>query len=94
MPTTLPPELAEKIREIARDNWVMAGSHVEESSDHVFDAILEAYPLIREHVMREDMEICRKEWRTYSRAGNESAACRGALDYAITAIERAMLEGK
>jgi hypothetical protein len=48
----LPPELLEKIREIA----------VEESSAHVLAAILEACPLIVAHVARRDAEICREQF--------------------------------
>lgn len=55
MTTPPPPELAEKIQEIA----AVHAERIEVSPRVIEDAIREAYPLIAAHVAKRAAEICR-----------------------------------
>lgn len=88
--TVLPPELAEKLREIAER------AHDDDLAQEVVElAVLEAVPLICEWQMRKDAEICRKQesepW--YGKRGKWIDGFNDAKDSCAEAIERAFKEG-
>ena len=95
MSSPLPPELIESLQKVAASYCRRQGSNLLWQSD-VFAAIEEVYPLIREHVMREDMEICKAQQSgiDYAKRTNRSWLNDCIAVKCAEAIERAMKEGK
>ena len=93
--TTIPPEPCAKIKEIAARSLTPISTE---------NAILEAYLLIREYVMRECMEICQERSKVAHAelmhqipGGNEAkrwVTIELEASACKDAIERAMKEGK